>query len=110
MTEPPPEKVPWLLDAVQELACRSGGATLYNICLRHAGWGLEWHEPARQGASTDWADGLVVYDYHATLGLALAAEAQRLMLGLTARLTSDRAGREAALVAHDVALVLGRRP
>ncbi len=53
------------------------GATIYNICHRNVGWGIQWHEMNKQQGEA-WETGLVVYSYHETFEKMLEFESERL--------------------------------
>jgi hypothetical protein len=65
------------LEDLEELANKSF-KTIYNICHRNAGWGIQWHEAGRQGTSSDFKDGLVIYQYYPSIPDMISAEYIRL--------------------------------
>ena len=67
------------IDKLEEMA-NEDGVTIYNICHRNAGWGIQWHEPTRSPSdkAPDWHKGLVIYRYYPTLFEAVQAELERL--------------------------------
>lgn len=50
------------------------GITIYNICHRNAGWGVQWLEIE----GPNWKNGLVVYNYYPTIAEMIAVETARL--------------------------------
>jgi len=95
-----------LLAALMRAAERKG-AVLYSIRLCKAGWGIQWHEEARERTPgqrvpkviagetfmsldiENMKTGLVVYHYHRTLRAAVLAEMKR--VADAARMKSDGA-------------------
>ena len=52
-----------------ETAANKMGATIYNICQRNAGWGIQFH---------DWKTGLIMHCYYPTLYEAVRGELSRI--------------------------------
>lgn len=78
----PDERLGWAIGQLLSLG-RGRGFTLYNICFRSEGVGLEWYEQPRQGVRTDFKHGLVVHGWYPDLNTALFHEIQRLLPGRT---------------------------
>lgn len=80
-------KLETLLTRVRLLAALRG-ATMFEILIRNAGWGISWHEEEREknppqyarryDGKDAWRNGLVVYRYYPSLRQALRAEEKRL--------------------------------
>lgn len=78
-----------MISKIEKLDALAGeqGATIYNICHRNAGWGVQWYEGANEQASgkpgsrvpDHWRRDLVVYTYYPTIAEMIAGETERLL-------------------------------